>query len=297
MMTHSYSYVAPTDVEQLRKALRDGRSTHGRSQVLAGGTDLLVQMQSVDRAARAIVDIKKVPEANDVDISTTHVYIGAAVPAARLTAHEGLRNLFPGMIESVGLIGSTQIQQRATLGGNLCNASPAGDTIPAMMVNEGVCRIVTADGEREVEVARFVTGVQQNCLKPGECLLGVRFPRPGVRTADAYLRLIPRSEMDIAVAGAGISLMLDDTGRCSSARVAIGAVAATALLVPKAAAALVGSRLEAEALTEAAAAASAAARPITDKRGTVDYRRRVVGVLVRRAALRAAEILHERQEA
>jgi len=186
------------------------------------------------------------------------------------------------------LIGSTQIQGRATIGGNLCNASPAADTTCALIVNRAECVIAGADGERNVAAEHFCTAPGKTILEHGELLVAIRVPRPVARTADAYLRLIPRTEMDIAVAGAAVSVTLGADGVCTAARVAIAAVAPTALLVPEAAQALVGSRLDDRALARAAEASSAAARPISDKRGTIDYRRTIAGVLTKRAAAIAA---------
>lgn len=286
----AFTYSAPTSIAKLLGILDANINQSRRTQILAGGTDFLVQMKTVDSSPRAIVDIKHVPEASSINISADYVYIGAAVPAVVITANKELRHLLPGLVEAVGLIGSTQIQGRASMGGNLCNASPAGDTIPAMIANSGVCEIIAKNGNREVAVEDFVTGVQQNCLQSGECLLGVRFPKPELNTADAYLRFTPRTEMDIAVVGAGVSLTYDENNFCSRARVAIGAVAKTALLVPEAATALVGSRIEPNALSLAAQAAVAVAKPISDKRGTAEYRLKLVAVLVRRAIVRAAEI-------
>jgi carbon-monoxide dehydrogenase medium subunit len=175
------------------------------------------------------------------------------------------------------------------VGGNLCNASPAADTTCALIVNRAECVIVGPAGERTVAVEDFCTGPGKTVLNRGELLVALRLPRPRARTADAYLRLIPRTEMDIAVAGAGVSVTVDERGVCTDARVAIGAVAPTALLVPAAAQALIGSSLDGPSLARAAAASSAAARPINDKRGTVAYRRKVVGVLTSRAAAIAAD--------
>jgi carbon-monoxide dehydrogenase medium subunit len=215
--------------------------------------------------------------------------LGAAAPAALIGEHAELRRLWPGLAESVRLIGSTQIQGRGSVGGNLCNASPAADTTCALIVNRALCVIAGPNGERTVPVDTFCVGPGRTVLEPGELLVAVRVPHPAARTADAYLRLIPRTEMDIAVAGAGVSVTLDAAGVCTAARVAIGAVAPTALRVPEAEQALVGSSLDEAALKRAAAAASAAARPIDDKRGTASYRRTVAGVLTRRAAAIAAE--------
>ena len=278
-----FAYVAPRSVADAVGVLQDHANNGRRAQVLAGGTDLLVQLRGLDKAPRTIVDVKKIEETNRLDIGGDEIYIGAAIPSAILNENEELKSLLPGLIESADLIGSTQIQGRATLGGNLCNSSPAADTIPAMIADRGICVIAGSGGEREVPVEDFCTGVGTNVMAGDEFLLGLKFPRPPANTGDAYLRFIPRTEMDIAVAGAGVSVTLDGSGTCTAARVGIGAVAPTPLLVADAAAALVGTSVDDEALAAAGAACSAAASPITDKRGTVEYRRKVVAVLCRRA--------------
>lgn len=258
------------------------------ARVLAGGTDLLVQFRAGLRQPTAFIDIKRIPELVGITIDADGARLGAATPAAVICEHAEMARLWPGLVEAVHLIGSTQIQGRGTVGGNLCNASPAADTTCALIVNQARCVIAGPAGERIVPVERFCTGPGSTVLDAGEFLVALLIPRPAPRTADAYLRLIPRTEMDIAVAGAGVSVTLDAAGVCTAARVAIGAVAPTALLVPEAASALVGSKLDEAALARAGQAASAAARPIDDKRGTVAYRRAVAGVLTRRAAATAA---------
>jgi aerobic carbon-monoxide dehydrogenase medium subunit len=278
-----FAYLAPASVDETLAVLGEHARAGSRVQLLAGGTDLLVQMRGVDRSPRTIIDIKQLPEANRLVLDGQAIFIGAAIPSAVLNENAELVGLFPGLLEAADLIGSTQIQGRASLGGNLCNASPAGDTIPALIAAAARCVIATASGTREMPVEDFVVGVGRNALAAGEFLLGLSLPRPGPRTADAYLRFTPRTEMDIAVAGCGVSVTLDAGGICTAARVGIGAVAPRALLVPAAAAALIGTRLDEAALTAAGAACTAAASPITDKRGTADYRRKVVGVLCRRA--------------
>lgn len=279
-----FAYLAPASVDETLAVLGEHVRAGRRVQVLAGGTDLLVQMRGVDHAPRTIVDIKKLPETNRLTLAADEIFIGSAIASAVLNENAELVRLFPGLLEAADLIGSTQVQGRATLGGNLCNASPAGDTIPAMIAAGARCVIAGAAGTRELAVEDFVVGVGRNALAPGEFLLGLRLARPAPRTADAYLRFIPRTEMDIAVAGCGVSVTLDADGVCTAARVGIGAVAPRALLVPAAAEALLGTRIEDAALQAAGAACSAAASPISDKRGTAEYRRTVVGVLCRRAA-------------
>lgn len=285
----SFSYQAPDDLSELLALLSEAHQNGHRSQILAGGTDLLVQMKTLDLAPRLLVDIKKVPEVNSINIGDNRIYIGAAVPAYKLTRHPVLKQLLPGVIESVYLIGSSQIQGRATLGGNLCNASPAGDSIPALISTGASCLIDGPDGERQIPAEDFVVGVGQNALVPGEVLLGLIWEHPQGRTASAYLRFTPRTEMDIAVVGAGVSLTLDESGLCTSARVSLGAIAPTALYVPEIAEVLVGSRLDEAALEAAGNIAGKAGSPITDKRGTVAFRHKIAAVLTRRAATIACQ--------
>lgn len=279
-----FSYEAPASIDAAVALLSECKAQGRRAQCMAGGTDLIVQMRLVDDAPRTIVDIKNIPEARELRVDAAGAFIGAAVSAAEVTANEALKAMLPGVVEATYLIGSTQIQGRATPCGNLCNASPAGDTIPAMIAASGVAEIAGPGGRRELPVEEFVVGVGENALADDELLVGVRFPAVAAGTADAYLRFIPRTEMDIAVAGAGVSVTLDASGTCTAARVAIGAVAPTALLVPTAAEALVGTTLDDAALQAAGEAATAASSPITDKRGTAEFRRKIVAVLTRRAA-------------
>src|SRR3954468_16915022 len=226
------------------------------ARVLAGGTDLLVQFRAGVRQPSAFVDVKRIPELMSITINDQGLRLGAAAPAAFVREHAELRPLRPGLPEAGGLIGSTQIQGRGSVGGNLCNASPAADTTCALIANRAQCVIAGPNGERTVPVDAFCVGPGRTVLQRGEILVAVRVPRPASRTADAYLRLIPRTEMDIAVAGAAVSVTVDASGTCTAARVAIGAVAPTALLVADAARALIGSNLNDEALRKAAEAAS-----------------------------------------
>jgi CO/xanthine dehydrogenase FAD-binding subunit len=274
------SYCAPTSLEEVVAALRDNND----SQILAGGTDLLVQLRAGAKSTSQIIDIKNLPDIKAVVLTDTGLTIGAAAPAQSITERDDVTAIFPGLVESIDLIGSTQIQGRCSVGGNLCNASPAADTVPVLIANNAICLINGANGERQVPAAEFNLGPGQNCLAADEFLTAVFIPRPATGTADAYLRFIPRTEMDIAVVGAGVSLTLNAGGTCTAARVVIGAVAPVALLVPEAASALIGSKITDDALAKAAAAASAAATPISDKRGTAEFRRKVVGVMVKRAA-------------
>ncbi len=284
----AYAYEAPSNLSDAITLLDEHAKDGRRAQLLAGGTDLIVQMRSVDNTPRTIIDIKKLAETNRLEIGDDEIFIGSAIASAELYENQELKGLLPGLLEASDLIGSTQIQGRATMGGNLCNSSPAGDSIPAMIAVGAVCEVAGSGGNREIPVEEFVTGVGTNALSESEILLGLKIKRPESNSRDAYLRFIPRTEMDIAVAGCGVSVTMDGN-RCVEARVAIGAVAPTALLVPDAAQALVGSELEESALLAASEACTSASSPISDKRGTADYRRKVVAVLCRRATGIAAE--------
>jgi len=284
-----FAYEAPSSLDALRARLAAAQGAGELTQVLAGGTDLLVQMKQGQRAPGLILDIKRVGETQALTVDGDSLTIGASVPAAKAKAFPLVAEAFPGLAHAIDLIGSSQIQGRASLGGNLCNASPAGDTIPALIANGFEAQILTADGLRTLPVEAFVTGVGKNALASGEVLLALKAPVPGPRSGDAYQRFTPRTEMDIAVVGVGARLMLDDAGVIASARIALGAVAPQAFLAEASGAALVGTRGEPEALEAAAAAAMAAAKPISDKRGSADFRRRICGVLVKRVVAQALE--------
>jgi len=257
----------------------------GGARPLAGGTDLLVQLRAGRVKPDAIVDLKRIAGLIGIRQEAGGFVIGAATPSAIIGEHEALSKTWPGVVEAANLIGSTQVQGRASLAGNLCNASPAADSVPAMIAARAICVIAGPGGRREAPVESIATAPGRTSLAPGEFVLEIRLPPRPARASDAYLRLIPRTEMDIAVAGAGVSLSLDAQGVVSEAHVALGAVAPTALLVAEAGAALVGTKLDEAALARLDAAARAACRPISDKRGTAEYRTKIAGVLARRAAL------------
>lgn len=256
---------------------------------LAGGTDLLVQLRAGMVEPDVIIDIKNISELREISEEDGGFRVGAAVTGAELGEHAGFSAAWPGVVEGTELIGSSQIQSRATMGGNLCNASPAADSVPAQIAAAAELRIAGPSGVREMAVEDFCTGPGKNVLGEGEILVSFKYPARGARASDAYLRMTPRTEMDIAVVGVGVSLTLDDSGTCTEARVGLGAVAEKALLVPEAAAALIGTKVDAAALENMAAATRAAARPIDDKRGTKEYRIKIAGVLARRAATSALE--------
>jgi len=279
-------FEAPTSIDDAVRCLAAAGES---AKILAGGTDLLVQLRSGRVSPETIVDIKQIPELREVREENGGFRIGAAVAGAELSENSAVKSAWPGVVEGLDLIGSTQIQGRASLGGNLCNASPAADSVPAMIAAGAICSVVGPDGRRDVNVEDIATGPGQTALSSGEFVASILLPARPPHSGDAYLRFIPRTEMDIAVVGAGVSLTLDDDGTCVAARVALGAVAPTALLVEAAGAALVGTRVDDAALANLAAAASAACNPIDDKRGTIEYRTKVAGVLARRAAETALE--------
>ena len=252
--------------------------------VLAGGTDLLVQLRGGRLKAEGILDLKRIPELKAIRADKGGFRIGAAVSGAEIGEHPAISNMWPGVVEALNLIGSTQIQGRASLGGNLCNASPAADSVPALIAAGAACTIAGPNGRREVPVETVVTAPGKTILAVGEFIVDFWLPPQAKQGGDAYLRFIPRTEMDIAVVGVGVNLELDGQGRCARARVALGAVAPQPLLVEAAGRALVGTTVDAAALAALAAAASAACAPITDKRGTIEFRIQVAGVLARRAA-------------
>jgi CO/xanthine dehydrogenase FAD-binding subunit len=279
-------YLAPTSADQAVAALLQAGVG---ARVLSGGTDLLIQRRAGRLAAGLIVDLKRIPEAIGVRREGGGFIIGAATSGAMLGEHLALCEAWPGVVEAANLIGSTQIQGRASLAGNLCNASPAADSVPALVAANATCIVVGPNGRREVPAQAIPVAPGQTSLAHGEFVLEIRLPAVGSRSADAYLRSIPRTEMDIAVVGVGVNLTLDAGGAVTRARVALGAVGPTVVLSEEAAAAIVGSALDNAALDRLDAAAREACRPINDKRGTVEFRTRIAGVLARRVAKIAYE--------
>ncbi|MEQ9333505.1 xanthine dehydrogenase family protein subunit M [Thalassobaculum sp.] len=279
-------YLAP---QTLDEAVGAFAAATGAARILAGGTDLLVQMRSGMVRPGLIVDIKKIPEMMAIEETADGGFkVGAAVSGAVLAEHPKFGKAWPGVLEAINLIGSTQVQGRASAGGNLCNGSPAGDSVPAMVAAGAVVTVQGPGGRRDIKVEDFPAGPGKTNLKPGEILVSFTLPPRPKGSSDAYLRMIPRTEMDIAVVGVGVNLTLEN-GVCTAARVGLGAVAPTVLLVADAAKALVGSKLDDAAIAAAAAACSAACKPIDDKRGTIAYRTKVAGVLLKRTAAIAAE--------
>jgi carbon-monoxide dehydrogenase medium subunit len=272
-------YLAPKTLDE---AIGVFAAAGSAARILAGGTDLLVQMRAGAVRPGLIVDIKKIAEMTSIEETADGGFLlGAAVAGAVLAEHARFGKIWPGVLEAINLIGSTQVQGRASAGGNLCNGSPAGDSVPALVAAGAIVTLQGPNGRREMPVEKMPAGPGRTNLLPGEILVSFTLPPRAKGSSDAYLRMIPRTEMDIAVVGVGVSLTLTD-GVCTAARVGLGAVAPTVLLVEDAAKALIGSKLDDAALKAAAAACSAACRPIDDKRGTIVYRTKVAGVLLKR---------------
>jgi carbon-monoxide dehydrogenase medium subunit len=278
-------YAAPDTIDEAVALLA---AANGSGRVLAGGTDLLVQMRAGVARPGTIIDVKKIPEMTTIAEDGGAFRVGAAVSGAVIGEHAALSAIWPGVVEAINLIGSTQVQGRASPGGNLCNASPAADSVPAMVAAGAVATVQGPGGRRELPVEKITAGPGRTTLERGEIVVSFTLPARPRTSGDAYLRLIPRTEMDIAVVGCGVNLTLDGD-RCTAARVGLGAVAPTVLLVEDAGRALVGSTLDAGALEEAAAACRAACKPIDDKRGTIVYRTKIAGVLLKRVVAIAAE--------
>lgn len=277
-------YAAPTSVAEVVSLLAGDPD----ARVFAGATDLVPQMRAGRPEPSLAIDLKKIGRLVEVALDGDTWRIGAAAPTSDLTGNATLAADLPGLVYAGGLIGSDQIQNRASLGGNLCNASPAADSVPALVVNDARAVIAGPDGERTVAAVDVPTGPGRTSLGSGEFIVCLEIDRPPARTSDAYLRLIPRTEMDIAIVGAAARVTLDSDGNCIAATIALAAVAPTVIQVPAATEALVGGPISDERLATVAAACGTAANPIDDKRGTVTYRRQVAGVLAKRAVLEAA---------
>ncbi|MDA1315767.1 MAG: xanthine dehydrogenase family protein subunit M [Acidobacteria bacterium] len=275
-----FDYARPRTLDEAAKLLAE----HGEKvRILAGGTDILVQLRAGARAAEMVVDVKEIPELNEIrwDVAAG-LTLGAAVPCYRIYGNADVKRHYPGIIDVASLIGGTQIQGRASLGGNLCNSAPSADSIPVMIVLDATCRIIGPSGERTVAVEDFCTAPGRNILQAGEILVSIHFPAPKPNSGAHYMRFIPRNEMDIAVAGAGVAVVLEN-GNFVSARVALASVAPTPLFVKEAGEALAGQPVNDESIARAAAIAKQAAKPIDDMRGTVRYRKHLCEVLTRRA--------------
>ena len=280
-------YEAP---ETLQAAIALLAGATGPAKILAGGTDVIVQMETDLIEPALLVDIKKIPELRQIAPENGGFRIGAAVPGMEIMAHKVLAKTWPGVLDGVKLIGSIQVRGRASIGGNLCNGSPAADSVPPLIAAGAIARIIGGKGTREVPVEQIPAGPGKTSLAKDEIIVSFFLPARPPHSGDAYQRFTPRTEMDIAVVGVGVNLTLDAGGTCTAARIALGAVAPTVLLSKECADALIGTKVDADALDKLAAAASAACRPIDDKRGTKEYRIKVAGVLAKRTALGALEV-------
>lgn len=278
-------YTAPATVDEACQLL----ASSAAAKVFAGATDLLPQAQAGRPLEDVLVDLKGIPRLMSLDVDDQGWTIGAATPAARLAQHPQLRSDYPGLVEAVALIGSDQVQNRASLGGNICNASPAADSGPSMVVNEARAVVGSTAGLRTIPVADLVRGPGETSLGPDEIVVEFLLDRPEDRRADAYLRFTPRTEMDIAVVGAAARVAVDGEGRCTAAAVVLGAVAPTTVRVDGIADELVGSSFDEETLRRCAAFSSEACRPIDDMRGTKEFRRHIAGVLTMRVLRLASE--------
>ena len=281
-----FDYESPNSVRGAVDLLAEA-GDNGRA--LAGGTDLLVQMRGGRFSPGLIVDVKNIPELNELTYDPdSGLTVGAAVPMYKIYGNQAVSNAYPGLIDAASLIGGTQIQGRASLGGNLCNATPSGDSIPVMIALGGTANVAGPNGNREIAVEDFCTGPGRNALENGEVLVSIHFPAPVANSGARYLRFIPRNEMDIAVAGVGVSVVLDN-GNIQSTRLSLASVAPTPLFVTAVNDAIAGKPANDETLEIAAGIARDAARPITDMRGTIEYRKHLCGVLTRRALGTAIE--------
>jgi len=277
---HDFQYEAPP---RLADAIQQLAMHNGRARPLAGGTDLIDQMQTGSLRPDVLIDVKKIVELNVLSVDDDGLRVGAAVPCYRIYGDPAICQRYSALADSCQIIGGIQIQSRASMGGNLCNSGPAADATPSMIALGGVCVIAGPSGSRQVPVESFCTGPGRNVLNPGELLVEIQFPPRPENSGSHYRRMIPRNEMDIAVVGVGASVQLDASGQSFvSARIALGAVAPTPLLAEAAGHALAGQSVNEDSLTKAAAAARDIIAPITDMRGTRDYRVHVTGVLVRR---------------
>ncbi|MGB3177585.1 MAG: xanthine dehydrogenase family protein subunit M [Albidovulum sp.] len=275
-------YLAAKTADEAASALA---AASGLTRVLAGGTDVLVQLKAGLVEPDLIVDIKKIPGIREITAEAGGFRIGAGVSGAEIGEHAGICAAWPGVAEGVQLIGSTQVQGRCTMVGNLCNASPAGDAVPPLVAANAVARITGPNGTRDCAVADIPSAPGRTNLKKGEIITSIFLPARPDRASDAYLRFIPRTEMDIAVASAGVSLELNADGTVKTACVVLGAVAPTIVVAQEAGKLLVGSKLDDATLVKLAAACEAVCNPITDKRGTIEYRTKTAGTLAKRAAL------------
>lgn len=283
-----FEYAAASNVDEAVSLLA---ARGDRARILAGGTDIIVQLREGLREADLVLDVKKIPELMSLSFDPKQgLQLGAAVPCYKIYENESLAKAYPALADSARIIGGWQIQSRASIGGNLCNSSPAADSIPSLIALDAVCQIAGPTGRRSVPVAQFCTGPGKNVLTRGEFLVSLDFPPPQPRSASRYLRFIPRNEMDIAVVGVGAWLRLDASGKnVADARLGIAAVAPTPLAATQAAHWLIGKPATVESFSEAGRLGRTIATPISDMRGPAEYRLHLIGVIAQRALSEAAE--------
>lgn len=279
-------YASPHSVREAVELLAEA---NGRARIMAGGTDLLVLLRARAFDIDLVVDGKGIPELNEITYDPVNgLTLGAAVPCYKIYGNQAVSNAYPGLMDAASQIGGTQIQGRASLGGNLCNASPSADAIPPMIALGATANIAGPNGTRQVAIEDFCTAPRQSVLASDELLVSISIPAPVPNSGARYLRFTPRNEMDIAVAGAGVSVVLDN-GTIKEARVVLASVAPTPLFVKEAGDSLIGKPANDESIQVAANIARDAARPITDMRGTIEYRTHLCEVLTRRALTTAIE--------
>ena len=283
-----FDYVTASSLDQVVGLLGE----HGRdASLLSGGTDLLIDLREGRKHAKVVIDVKSLPEATELTYDAqSGLTMGAAVPCYRMYEHDEIANAYPGLMDAATLIGGVQIQGRASMGGNLCTASPAGDSIPIMIAHYAVAKVAGPNGTREIPVEDFCLAPRRNAMTEDEFLVSLHMPAPQAGSGSAYLRFIPRNEMDIAVVSAGTSVQLSDDGSTlDKVRVALGAVAPRPLLVQAISDELAGQPASEETIERAAQLARDAATPISDMRGTAEYRKHLAGVMTTRTLETAIE--------
>ena len=283
-----FDFVSPSSIDEAVKTLA---SKGDQARIMAGGTDMLVQMRAGRRTAPLVVNIKGIPELNEVSYDASKgLTLGAAVPCYQIYQNNTLANAYPGLMDSASLIGGIQIQGRATIGGNICNAAPSGDSIPIVIALGGICNIAGPNGTRQLPVEEMCTAPGRNALADGEILVSISLPAPVANSGANYQRFTPRNEMDIAVAGVGSSVVLDASGQnFVSARIALASVAPTPVFAKEAGDSLAGKPVNEDTIQAASELAQSAAKPITDMRGTIRQRTHLIGVLTRRTLNNAIE--------
>ncbi|MBT7953023.1 MAG: xanthine dehydrogenase family protein subunit M [Gammaproteobacteria bacterium] len=277
---HDFEYCAP---DSLKEAIGLMATHKSSARLLAGGTDLIVLMRARRKRPELVIDAKHIPELTELKINQEGLSIGASVSCRTIYENDQIAESYPALVDSTSLVGGIQVQGRASIGGNLCNAAPSADSIPTLMVLGAIANVVSDRGERQIPVEEFCVAPGQTVLEDDEILVNVTVPAPAANSGARFLRFIPRNEMDIAVANSAAYVELDETGKnFRSARIAIGAVAPTPLFVEDAGAALTGKPISEESILNAAVIARDAARPINDMRGTVEHRLQLVETLTKR---------------